>query len=62
MQCAHIGERLRTYRLDHQIVIKDIAEKFQVSTSTIINWELGKKHPRKSHEESLHQYLHTVGY
>lgn len=40
-----VGLRIRKYREDMQMVQKEVAQKLNVSESTIAMWELGERSP-----------------
>jgi len=53
----NFGERLRKKRMDLGLTMKSIAEKLDVSETTIYNWEIRNIRPYRRTEEKLKEIL-----
>ncbi len=46
-QIKHLGDEIRTRRLDLGLLQWELAERIGVSKETVTNWELGRTTPRE---------------
>ena len=48
-----LGDRIRKYRLERGLKQVDLAKRLRIDEMTIVNWELDRTRPRKSHIRKL---------
>ncbi len=54
---VRLGERLRRERLKREVSRETLALAWEVSVSTIRNWEVGLSEPRPPMEEAIWRWL-----
>jgi DNA-binding XRE family transcriptional regulator len=54
-----LGERIRKWRLEHDLFQRDLAMMAGVDEMTIVNWEKGKTSPLPSKFEKLQIIMET---
>lgn len=53
----NFGEMIRKKRMDLGLTMKNVAEKVEVSETTVYNWEIRNKKPYRKTEEKLKAIL-----
>jgi len=53
----NFGERLRKKRMDLGLTMKEVAQRAQVTETTVYNWEIRNRKPYRRREEKLKAVL-----
>ena len=52
-----IGEKIRNFRVDHKLTVKDLAENIGYSSSAVSSWEAGTNAPGVFAAKDLCDYM-----
>jgi DNA-binding XRE family transcriptional regulator len=61
-QPKNFGERIRKYRIDNGLQIKQLAKLVGVTADSITNWELRNVEPTTDNKEILEKLFRSSGY
>ncbi len=55
----NFGEKLRKKRMDLGLTIREIAERLEVSETTVYNWEVRNTKPQRKIREKVKEFLNS---